>query len=921
MGLAETRKLRKDFVNSYKDGDLKTALFHGKRLLDFYEENEQIRDSGQAEDTHNVAVVFDELGLYDKAIEHYRKAASLKRARFGESPSYADTLNNLAIVYSNLEQYKEALKTHKRVLDVREKKLGTEHIDYIHTLYNIGNTYEALQQYDNALESHGKALEMSYCCDNIEITDVADIHASMARCFDKKGNFKKAIFYYEFAVDLIEKKQGVHNLYYITNALSLASVCEKSGYISLAVEYCERVFEIRRKLFPEDHSDYVNSLCYLAELCTKDGQFDKALKLHKTVLDLIETQFGEQHYLYAEVLDCIALDFCGKKDFKKALEFGRGALELREKILPHEDVQITKSYMTLGEIADEMGDYEKALNYYERALYIREKSEEEIMGAVADTWYKIAQLFDRQGAYEAAAFLYELALRIRNTYFTVRNNTDICLMEFLAEARQKQDEYTSSVMICLELEKVAKLLYGKQHPMYAMALKHLGVAYQKSGDLAMAEKNLQEAMVIQREALDEDNPIFIKTLETFAEICFSRGDCLRAIELYKERNDVNFEETPQEQREAACTLLAIANCYLKLGQKEKAAVYLTEAESKIKRSRMMPNDKYKQLMEIYVNGKNGNFHITKPIRRRMRDGERRCLEETIAFLEQFYDKIDDEIENQIRKKAFIAFSLGEMYQRLGKKQETVHWYSLAEKESEPEYYIRACTRLSEAYLHFGEEEKAIRKLMNGKEYIAEYGDIHSWEYCQILGYIGDYFYKKEDKDLALSIYLSWNQLYKELCLPNSIFYDNRLEKICKVLTASDQKREAVEQYYVLAMSIRNREGETTKFAKLLLRIAMLHIDLGDTKDAETLLDRVLILAGRGGITTERFGKVCDKVGRLYNLVGLEQKAMEALKLSYNQSIQGEKCITKEGQQLLSELLWKNGDYKAYFSVKNQREME
>lgn len=919
--LAEIKELRKDLVESYKGGDLKRALFLGKQLLEIYKQNGGLGTQGFAEDTHNVGVIFDEIGLYDKAVECYLEAATIKKTRCGESVSFADTLNNLAIAYSKMGQHEAALQTHMRVLDLREKKLGRDHIDYIHTLYNIGNTHEALDQYDDALESLGQALEMSYCCKTLQMMDIADIHASMARCYEYKGNFKKAIFYFEFALDIIEKKQGVKSLHYITNATSLVSVCQKSEFIGLAVEYCEKVVEIRRQMFPQGHLDYVNNLNYLAALCRKDSQFDKALKFHKIALDLIEKHFGQKCFSYSDILDKIAIGFCYKKDFTKALEYSQRALELRSKTLPEGEVEITKSYMTLGEIADKMGDYAQATFYFQNALAVREKNMEDCRGAIADTWNKIAQLFDRQGAYEAAAFMYEVALKIRDSYFSAKNDTDVYFMKSLAQTRGKQGEFTRAVLTCLEMEKVARKLYGKEHPKYATALKHVGVAYQKSGDLFTAGRYLEQALNIQREALDEDNPIYIKTLEIFAEVCFNRGDCVRAIQLYKERNDVNFEETAQDRREAACTLLAIGNCYLKLGDKEKSKAYFTEAEEKIKRCHIIPNEKYNQLKAMFESGKNGSFQASQPGRKRMRDGEQRCLEQTIAFLIQFYEKAENTVENEKKKKAFVAFSLGEMHQRLGKKEEAIYWYTLAEKESEPEYYVRACTRLGEAYYAYGQEEKAFQKFLNVKEYIGEYGNPHSADYCKILGHIGDYFYKKGDKERALGFYDSWNQLYKELNLPDCLSYDNRVEKICKILTASDRYKEAVEEYCVLAMSIRDREGETARFAKLLLRMAILYIHLDNTREAETLLDRVLILAGKSGIASENFAKVCDKVGRLYSLAGLEEKAIEALKLAYNQSLQGKKCITKEGLQLLSRLLWKNGDNKAYFSIKNGCEME
>lgn len=919
--LGEIRELRKSFAELYQKGDFKKALFLGKQLLEIYKKNGDLEYPGFAEDTHNVAFIFDELGFYDKAAEYYRQAADLKKTRGGESSAYADTLNNLAIAYSNLGENEKALNTHLCVLALRQKTLGREHMDYIHTLYNLGNAYEALLQYDKALESHGQALEQSSYCKAMQIMDVADIHVSMARCFDKIGNYKKSIFYYEFALEIIEKKLGIRSLPYITNALALAFVCEKAEFTGLAVEYCERVVEIRRKTFPERHLDYVNNLNYLAALCCKDGQFEKALQLHKTALELVEHIFGQKHLLYADILDMLALDFCLGKDFTKALEYSRNALKLRKTSMPEEDVLIAKSYMTLGEIAMEMGNCTLAICYYQRSLYIFEEDGGENRSALSCAWYKVAQLFEHQGVYEVAAFIYEIALKMRSSLSSANKEADISLMNAHVQMRLKQGEYEKAVYLCLEMERTAKELYGKQHPAYAIALKQLGLAYQKSGELVAAANYLEEALEIQKEALDEDNPIYIKTLEAFAEVCFYRGDCIRAIQLYKERDDVNFEETAKEQGEAACTLLAIGNCYLKLGEKDKARAYLAEAEGKMLRNGLMPNERYKFLKELYAAGKNGSFPIRRPVKRRMRDGERRALEDTVSFLAQVYKNNDVKTSRDRDRKAISAFSLGEMYQLLGKKEEAVHWYSLAEKEAEPEYYVRACTGLGEAYLSYGDEEKAYRKFINAKEYIAEYGNMNSLEYCRILGNIGDYFLKKGNKETALRFYLSWNQLYKELRLPECTSYDNRIDKIGRILTAFERYKEAMELYYILSVSIRNREGETAKFAKLLLRMATLHIQIGETKEAQTLLDHVLILAGKSGITTEPFGKVCDKVGRLYSMAGLGDKALEALKLAYQENLQGNKCLTKEGLQLLCELLWKKGDTKAYFSAKNGREIE
>ncbi|KAF5076171.1 Photosystem I assembly protein Ycf3 [anaerobic digester metagenome] len=917
--LAEIRELRKNLVESYKEGDYKRALFLGEHLLELYKKSGDEAQSDLGEDFHNVAVIFDELGYYEKAAEYYGRGAELKKVNRGESRGYADTMNNLAIVYSSLDRHEEALKTHMQVLKVRGRRLGQSHKDYIHTLYNIGNCYESLKQYEKAIESHGQALERSLNCRSLQIIDLADIHSSMGRCYDKMGNYKKAIYNYEVALDIVEKKLGSQNIAYLNNAIALTFVCEKAELIGLAVEYCERAVEVHRQMFQQGHLDYLNYLSYLASLYYKDSQFEKSFQLHTSGMEIIEKKFGQNHLLYFDFLDKISLDYCGMKDFTKALEIGRKTFALRE-AYESQNTRV-KSYVQMGKIMAKKEDCMQALTFYKQALDILEKDSDENQSLHAQLWFEFACIFEQHGSYEAAAFLYEKALEINKILSYENKKIVISLMNAIVQVRQKQEEYTKAVLICLEMEEIARNALGKRHSEYGEVLRNLGIAYQKSGDLASAGKYLEEALRLQRETLDGDNPIYIETLEAFAEICLSRGDFSYALQLYKERNDMNFEETPEEQRVAACTLLAMGNCCFKLGDKENARKYAIKAEERLIQSGLMPNERYLQLKEIYGEGKNAWIPTNKPVRRRMRDSERKSLEDAIAFMRQLYEisKAKGNFEN--REMAFAVFSLGEMHQRLGQKNEAIFWYTLAEKYANPSYYARTCIRLGEVLLLYGDEEKALQKFVNAKEYIAEYGDTHSWENCRVLGHIGDYFYKKGEMTTALGFYHSWNQLYKELNLPECASRDNRIIKIGKILTAFERHKEAMELYYVLAVSIRNREGETERFSKMLLRVASLHIQIGNIQEGETMLDHVLILAGKNGITTESFGKVCDKVGRLYAMGGLEEKALEALKLSYGESLNGKKCMTKEGIQLLRELLWKSGDSKAYFSVKNGHELE
>ena len=306
--IGEMKKVRNSFFEAYKDGDYKKAIVLGNKLLQIYAENDDCDCIEYAVDMSNLAMVFDRLQLYPQAEKYYKQAAELKKRCGGESLSYADTLNNLAIVYNQTNRQTEALRLHRKVLEIREAKLGREHADFLHSLYHIGNTYELLGEYDKAIEYHATALRNN----TFSTLELADVHGALARAYEAKGNYKKAIYYYEICLDLIEKARGCDTFYYMMNVLTLASVCEKAGLLDLAVEYCEKAVEIRRRLMSEEHLDFINSLNSLAALCCKDRQYDRALEVHREVLEIVERMLGKEHIFYADALSNLSVDYGGK---------------------------------------------------------------------------------------------------------------------------------------------------------------------------------------------------------------------------------------------------------------------------------------------------------------------------------------------------------------------------------------------------------------------------------------------------------------------------------------------------------------------------------------------------------------------------------------------------------------------------------
>lgn len=412
--------------------------------------------------------------------------------------------------------------------------------------------------------------------------------------------------------------------------------------------------------------------------------------------------------------------------------------------------------MSLGTLYERMEKPAEALQCYQDALAIRKEVDGGKNTSHADTLTAMAKLYEKEKKYEEAAVAVQEALEVRRACGDETSGMFVWSMHLLAEIYRQQGDFEKAISLCKEAVDIMELRFGETHPRYATALEKLGLIYEAVNELEKAAEKLEITAAIRKEMLDEDNPLYLNTLEALARVCMKQEDYEKAIRLYQEKNDVNFEETPQEQLEAAYNLLAIAYCHKMADRTDKADAYFEEAEAKRKRAGIPMDEKYEKRRRLYL-----------------------------------AEKIEEIIE----------------------------------APPKPE----------------------------GK------GDV-------------------------------------------------------------DPKK-ALEYYSALALSIRGKEGESQNFAKVLLKTAALHAKLGNRKDAETLLDRVLYIGAKDGMFTVEFGKLCDRVGRIFVEAGSKEKAEFSLRQAYQIQATNGKCMTKEGHSLLLRLLQEKGDETAYLSVKNGEKLE
>ncbi len=96
-------------------------------------------EAKEAENYFTKALEYHDLGLYDKAIESYKKGIEIQK-------SLPEPYFNLGNAYYGLENYKEAIESYQQAINLKK--------DYPDAYFNLGNAFLDVEDYQQAIEAY-----------------------------------------------------------------------------------------------------------------------------------------------------------------------------------------------------------------------------------------------------------------------------------------------------------------------------------------------------------------------------------------------------------------------------------------------------------------------------------------------------------------------------------------------------------------------------------------------------------------------------------------------------------------------------------------------------------------------------------------------------------------------------------------------
>jgi tetratricopeptide (TPR) repeat protein len=212
-----------------------------------------VRKSPQKERGYNnLGNAYKSMGLFDRAIEHYTIAISLK-------PDYAVAHNNLGSAYGSMELFDRAIEHYTIALSLDP--------DYATPYVNLGSAYGSMGLFNKAIEHYTTALSLE--------PDFVMAYYYLGKAYMAMGLFDKAIEHYTTALSLAPDFAMAHNnlgILYVSIGLFDKAIEHYTTVLSLEPSYTDvhfnfgiaffekgimeearRIFDTALKINPYDH--------------------------------------------------------------------------------------------------------------------------------------------------------------------------------------------------------------------------------------------------------------------------------------------------------------------------------------------------------------------------------------------------------------------------------------------------------------------------------------------------------------------------------------------------------------------------------------------------------------------------------------------------------------------------------------------
>ncbi|MBI5762565.1 MAG: tetratricopeptide repeat protein [Planctomycetes bacterium] len=506
------------------------------------------------------------LAIYGSAHFHTITAIAAEKtlARYVASPP--DELNDLAesdraqlkaeAAYDKNE-YANALSLATKALGIRERILGRGH-------HELGECYRIIGSAQTEL-SQMKEAELSLDR-GVESTEKAygKFHPVLARILDRQGwlyfnigDLTRALSAHKTAVRIYSLTTG--------DTLDSAEACDNLGTVlAMRGDYDDaltskiRALVVREAVAGPDSKDVGISYSNLAWLYTRLGVEAQVVPLRQKALAIFQKLLGPDHpYTTTETVN-LGVNLQNLKRVEEAIALFKQAVDADEKRAAPIDAMVVGRITRLGTATFEAGRRDAADGILKSAL--AKAAEVKKLGntrGAANEVRLIAEVYDAYRMYDSGIAALQEAAKWDDP--ALPDDSTVARGQMLGNMLVAVGRQTEGRDILKKTVDIANKLYGVGDRRTAAPLMALTIAYERSGDLAGAERTCDQVLKISESkfgAESKSNAIALRQmgriylLQKKIDLArFALDDCKKTVEKYQEFEQVEMVRTLHEYAE------------------------------------------------------------------------------------------------------------------------------------------------------------------------------------------------------------------------------------------------------------------------------------------------------------------------------------------------------------------------------------
>ena len=300
----------------------------------------------------------------------------LELGEFNKSDSLLTMMKNISLKYhgassddyliylkekANLEKekrnYKEADLYYIQALKLTAHLHGTSSEEYARQLRRNAVFHRSIKRYTESIEFLLKAKNNIEAIYGNKLVVYGHYILDLAKSYDYKGEYDKAEKYYDEAIAIYERENGVKNWNYVNSQKDKAQMYMSEGLYSKAKETYELYMKAVEMYVGKD-GHYASALSEIASIYRHSGLYPKAIEYQKQSQKLLDSIYSFQDYRYIIGFNTLGLIYLEAHQVDSADYYFTSYKKSVDKLFPDDSVAYSTYYNNYSRVCHQKGNYE-----------------------------------------------------------------------------------------------------------------------------------------------------------------------------------------------------------------------------------------------------------------------------------------------------------------------------------------------------------------------------------------------------------------------------------------------------------------------------------------------------------------------------------------------------------------------------------